>query len=158
MADLEHRRIEGAVLPVAGEVREILVQHVVEREIAGIQRLDIAGGVQLLDEFRVRQDHIVGAGRGLRDQRHHVVAARIVFGLELHIVGFLERADDVGLAVAVPSQHVEFRRACPGAPDERRRQGHAAGGLQHAAARDAAGPVPFFREFRCLSHQPVFPL
>ena len=41
----------------------------------------------------IRQDDVIGAGRRLGDERHHVVAAGIVLGLELDVVGRLEGAD-----------------------------------------------------------------
>ena len=114
MAEAHHHRIELAVGPVAREFGEVLIQHVVERIVGGVQLFDISGRVQLLHEFTVREDDVVGAWGRLRDQAQHVVSTGVVFRLELHVVGRLELGDDVRLTMAIPCQHVDFCRRGPG--------------------------------------------
>ncbi len=55
-------RIELSVLPVAGELLE-LGEIIVKIVILRVQLLDIAGGVELLDIFGIRQDDVEGTGR-----------------------------------------------------------------------------------------------
>ena len=156
VAEAHHHGIELAVLPVAGELLEVIIEHVVEGIIRRIHLLDVARRIQLLHELRIRQDDVIGAGGRLRDQRHHVVAARIILGLELHVVGGFELANHVGLAVAIPGQHVDLDRVGPGAADIGRAQGGGCGGraifenvaaiglqdVRHASVSLGAGGLP----------------
>ena len=122
MAAAQHHRIQLSICPMAGELFEILVQHVVQRIIRCIQRIDISGGIQLLDKFRIRQDQIISPRRRLRDQCQHVVATGIIFGDKFDIIGGLIFGDHIRFAMAIPCQHVDLGRCGPCAADERCRQ------------------------------------
>ena len=134
-------RIQPVAVPMAGEFLE-LREEFVEGVIRGVQGLDIAGRVQLLDIFGIRQDHVEGARRGLRDQAQHVVAAGIVFRHELDVVGGLEFGHHVGFGMAVPGQHGQFRGRRKGAPRQHRRGQRRRPQRQGGAPRQAGtGPV-----------------
>lgn len=53
MTAAQHHGIHLAVGPVARELREVFVQHVVLRIIGGVHFLDLPGCVRLLDKLRV---------------------------------------------------------------------------------------------------------
>jgi hypothetical protein len=118
------------------------MQHVVEVVVGRVQFLDIAGRIELLHELAIRQDDVIGAGRRLGDQAQHVVAACIILRLELHVVGRFELANDVGLAMAIPGQHVDLDRVSPCTADERHRQRSRAAIPQHVAARRRQNRIP----------------
>ena len=123
-AEAGDQREQLAILPVAGELLEF-GEVVVQRIVGRVQLFNIARTVQRLNVFGVRQDHVEGAGWGLRDQAKHVVAASVVFRHELHVVLGLELGHDIGLGMAIPSQHVQLDRLriCAAAKHRRRQRG-----------------------------------
>ena len=143
VSETGHHRKERVAIPVTREPGEVLVQHVVKRVVVRVEGLDIAGRVQLLHEFGVREDDVVGARGRLGDQRQHVVATGVILGLELHIVGFLERAHDVGLAVAVPGEHVDLGRLRRCLANDVWRRQHTAGSGRGSVQKPSAGKGGF---------------
>ena len=45
--------IERVAVPMARELGEVLVQHVVKRVVVGVQRFNVASRVELLHEFPI---------------------------------------------------------------------------------------------------------
>ena len=128
MAEAADHRIKLAVLPVAGELGEVVMLHVVE---GIVRRVHLIDQVAALDQdagiFGIGVDDVEGAGGRLRQGGQHVVAAGVVFRLELDVVLGLEGFDHVRFRQAIPGQHVDFGGLRPAAVHKRREQGYAGG-------------------------------
>ena len=122
MTKPDHHRIQLSISPMPWKLREILIQHVIERIVGGFKLFDISCCVQLLHKLAIRKNDVVGARGRLRNQSQQVVAAGIVFRLELDVVRGLELGNDVRLAMAIPGQHIDLSRRGPGARDKGCRQ------------------------------------
>ena len=122
MTKTDHHRIQLAVSPMAGKLREILIQHVIERIVGGFKLFDISCCVQLLHKLAIRKNNVISARGRLRDQPQHIVATGIIFRLELDVVRGFELGNDVRFAMTVPGQHVDFSRRGPGPRDKRGRK------------------------------------
>ena len=103
MTEAGDDRVEPAVLPVAGEPGEVVMEHVVEGVVRRVQLVDqIAAFDEDAGVLRIGVNDVEGAGRRLRERRQHVVAAGVILRLELDVVLRLECFDHVGLGQPVP--------------------------------------------------------